>query len=94
MRNASDLPSDDHSTSAGVSVRRVICVGAASPSMNRTQICVPLGSPFARYAIRDPSGDQTAFEPSTRWRLREPSAFMIQRDDSHRSFSLSTHRRV
>jgi hypothetical protein len=62
--------------------------------MNRTQICVPFGSPFVRYALRDPSGDQTELETSTTYRLREPSAFVIQREDSHRVVSLSTHRRV
>ncbi len=44
--------------------------------------------------MRVPSGDQRAEEPSTRKRFFVPSAFMIQSDDSQRSSSLFTQRRV
>ena len=81
------LPSGDHSTSAGASVRRVICVVAPSASIYRTQICAPPGSPGATYAIRDPSGDHFASAPFTRKRFFVPSAFMIHTDDSRLSFS-------
>ncbi len=54
----------------------------------------PPGSPSARYAIRVPSGDQTALDPLTRKRSRDPSALMIQSPVSNWSFILSTPRRV
>src|ERR1700694_4410677 len=75
---ASERPSGDHVRLAGVSLRCVTCDVAPSASIQRTNSCVPFGSPSAKYAIRVPSGDQRAFEPFTRERLREPSAFMIQ----------------
>jgi hypothetical protein len=74
MRNARLFPSGDHAMADGDSVSRVICVAAPSASMYRTQICVPRGSPCAVYAIRLPSGDQRADEPSSSARGRAPSA--------------------
>src|SRR2546427_323528 len=94
ITNAIVLPSGAHFGSVGVSVKRVICDVAPSASIQRTKTCVPLGSPSATYAIREPSGDHRALEPFTRKRLREPSAFMIQRPESHRSSTLFTQRRV
>src|SRR6185312_2202524 len=44
--------------------------------------------------MRVPSGDHWAPEPCTSERWWVPSAFMIQTDDSHLSFILSTQRRV
>ena len=42
------LPSGDHSALPGFSVTRVIWDEAPSASIQRTKICVPLGSPSAR----------------------------------------------
>src|SRR4051812_1821592 len=63
--NAIDFPSGAHSSPDGDSVRCEICVTAPSASMYRTKICWPLGSPFAMYAMRLPSGDQCTSEPCT-----------------------------
>src|SRR6267143_2382618 len=94
--NASDCPppSGDQLKLAGVSLTRVTCDVAPSASIHRTKICVPFGSPSAKYAIRVPSGDQRALEPFTRKRLREPSAFMIHNPESQRSSTWLTQRRV
>ena len=92
--NASDLPSGDQLTLFGVSLTCVTCELAPSASIHRTNTCVPLGSPSATYAIREPSGDHRAFDPFTRNRLREPSAFMIHSPASQRSSILFTQRRV
>ena len=43
---ASCLPSGDHSSDDGASVRCVTCEVAPSASIQRTQICGPLGSPL------------------------------------------------
>src|SRR5687767_3373661 len=91
--NAIVLPSGDHSMPDGVSVRREICVVAPSASIQRTKICCPLGSPFATYAMRVPSGDHRTSEPCTSCRARVPSVLLIQMDDSHLSLILSIHRR-
>src|SRR6266576_436818 len=77
---ASERPSGDQLTLAGVSVTRVICEVAPSASIQRTKTCVPFGSPSARYAMRLPSGD--------------PSALAIHRPESQRSSILFTQRRV
>src|SRR5471032_74170 len=90
--NASVLLSGDHSSAAGVSVTWVICEAAPSASIQRTQICDPLGSPFATYAMRLPSGDQRTSAPCTSVRLCVPSVFMIHRLVSHLSFILSIWR--
>src|SRR5438045_5163112 len=92
--NASERPSGDQLRLLGDSLTCVTCEIAPSASIQRTKTCVPFGSPSAKYATRDPSGDQRAFEPFTRNRLREPSAFMIQSAESQRSSSLFTQRRV
>src|SRR5438105_12725537 len=92
--NASDWPSGDQLKLDGFSLTRVTCDVAPSESIQRTKICVPFGSPSAKYAIRLPSGDQRALEPFTRKRFLEPSAFMIHRPESHRSSILFTQRRV
>src|SRR5439155_16055634 len=92
--NASERPSGDQLRLEGVSVTRVTCDVAPSASIQRTKICVPFGSPSAKYAIRVPSGDQRALEPFTRNRFFEPSAFMIHSAESHRSSILFTQRRV
>src|SRR5258705_6991586 len=92
--NARERPSGDQLRFAGVSLTWVICDVAPSASIHRTNTCVPFGSPSAKYAMRVPSGDQRAFEPFTRKRLREPSAFMIHRPASQRSSILFTQRRV
>src|SRR2546425_11811606 len=96
--NASDWPppppaSGDQLKLDGVSVTRVTCDVAPSASIQRTKICVPFGSPSAKYAIRVPSGDHRALEPFTRNRFFEPSAFMIHSPESHRSSILFTQRR-
>src|SRR2546428_11526827 len=90
IANAIALPSGDHCGLDGVSVTWVTCVVAPSASIQRTNSCVPLGSPSARYRIRAPSGDQRAPEPFTRKRFLEPSAFIIQSADSHLSSILLT----
>src|SRR5207247_776983 len=92
--NASDRPSGAQLRFAGVSVTRVTCDVAPSASIQRTNSCVPFGSPSAKYAMRLPSGDQRAFEPLARKRLWPPSAFMIHSAESQRSSSLLTQRRV
>src|SRR5919109_2879981 len=56
------FPSADHSRLDGVSVRCEIWVVAPSASIHRTKICCPLGSPFATYAMRVPSGDHFTSE--------------------------------
>src|SRR5512133_2959959 len=61
--NAVDFPSGDQSRRDGASVTCAICVVAPSASMYRTTICWPVGSPFAMYATRLPSGDQCASDP-------------------------------
>src|SRR6476620_6913662 len=78
------LPSGAQRISAGPSVSVVTCVVAPSESIHLTKICVPDGLPSARYAMRVPSGDHTAFPPVVRKRFFEPSAFMIQSEDSNR----------
>src|SRR5689334_6293460 len=93
IENASHLPSGDHSSPFGDSVRRVSWVTAPSASIQRTKICVPEGSPRAVYAIRVPSGDQRGLAPFTRNRFLEPSMFMIHNAVSQLSFILSTNRR-
>src|SRR5262249_3986670 len=94
IAKASDLPLGDQLKLLGISLRCVTCDVAPSASIQRTKIWVPLGSPSAKNAIREPSGDQRAFEPFTRKRLREPSAFMIHSPASQRSSILFTQRRV
>jgi hypothetical protein len=93
IENEIHLPSGDQSISLGDSVSRVSCVTAPSASIQRTKICVPLGSPGAVKAMRSPSGDQRGFAPFTRNRARVPSTFMIQSDVFQLSFILSTQRR-
>src|SRR5215472_3315278 len=66
---ASERPSGDQLRLLGVSVTRVTCDVAPSASIQRTKICVPFGSPSAKYAMRVPSGDQRAFDPFTRKRF-------------------------
>jgi hypothetical protein len=78
----------------GLCSRCVICVAALSPSIQRTQICEPLGSPSRVKAMRVPSGDQSAPDPFVRKRFLDPSAFMIHRAELLRSLTLSTHPRV
>src|SRR6185503_7187913 len=92
--NASERPSGAQLRLPGVSVTRVTWEVAPSASIQRTKSCVPFGSPSAKYAMRLPSGDQRAFEPFARKRLREPSAFMIHSAESQRSSTLLTQRRV
>src|SRR5687767_4861554 len=93
MVNAMDWPSGDHVIAAGAFSTRVIWVVAPSASIQRTKIWFPFGSPSRVNAIRVPSGDQRGDDPSVRNRFRLPSAFMIQSDDFHSSFTLSTQRR-
>src|SRR2546421_1263000 len=92
--NATERPSGDQLNFSGLSLTRVICDVAPSASIQRTKTCVPFGSPSAKYAMREPSGDQRAFEPFTRKRFFEPSAFMIHNPESQRSSILFTQRRV
>src|SRR5436853_6249007 len=94
IAKASERPSGDQLRFDGVSLTWVICDVAPSASIQRTNTCVPFGSPSAKYAIRVPSGDHRALAPFTRKRLREPSAFMIHRPESQRSSILFTQRRV
>jgi hypothetical protein len=91
--NAIHLPSGDHSSPDGFSVRCVSCVTAPSASINRTKTCAPLGSPRVTYAMRVPSGDHFASDPSRRKRFLVPSTFMIHNDVFHVSLILSIHRR-
>ncbi len=88
------LPSGAHFGSLSFSVTRVTWEDAPAASIQRTNSCVPLGSPSARYRMRIPSGDQRASLPFTRKRLCEPSAFMIHSAESHLSSTLFTQRRV
>ena len=101
------FPSGDHSRFAGFSSSRVSWVTAPSASIQRVKICAlgtAVGDPAVVwpaaaggacvYAMRVPSGDHFGFDPSTRKRARDPSAFTIQSDDSHLSVSLSIQRRV
>src|SRR5215831_938723 len=93
--NPIHLPSGDQRMSAGPSVSSVVtCEVAPSASIHLTKICVPDGLPSARYAMRVPSGDHTAAPPVVSRRFLEPSAFMIQSEDSNLSSSLFTQRRV
>jgi len=94
MPNAIDLLSGDHWIPPGPYSTWVTCVVAPSASIQRTKICAPVGSPPRTKAMRVPSGDQRASAPLVRKRLREPSAFMIHSDASHRSFTLSMERRL
>src|SRR2546423_744831 len=94
IANASERPSGDHVRLLGVSLRCVTWEVAPSASIQRTNTCVPFGSPSVKYAMRVPSGDQRAFEPFTRKRFFAPSAFMIHRPESQRSSILFTQRRV
>src|SRR5688572_23124984 len=94
IENASHCPSGDHSRPEAPESRRVICDVAPSASIQRTQIWLPRGSPSAVYAMRSPVGDHVALEPLTRKRFFDPSAFMIQTDDSRRSLILSIQPRV
>src|SRR5688572_14407251 len=75
--NAIHFPSGDHARSVGDSFRCVTCDVAPSASIQRTQICEPVGWPGATYAIRVPSGDQRTLDPSTSARFFEPSTPMI-----------------
>ena len=90
MENAIDLPSGDQRASATLSVARVTWVAGPSVSIQRTKICGPRGSPSAIYSMRFPSADQRGLEPFVRNRCWPPSAFMIQREESHRSSILFT----
>ena len=94
IANDSDLPSGDQRSSLGDSVTRVICDVAPSASIQRTNTCVPFGSPSLKYAMRDPSGDQRALDPLVRKRFFEPSAPMIHSADSHLSARRLTQVRV
>ena len=94
MVNATDLPSGAHVIFDGLCSRWVICVVAPSASIQRTQICEPLGSPSRVNAIRVPSGDQIALEPVVRRRFFVPSVPMIQSAELRRSLTLSTQPRV
>jgi hypothetical protein len=76
-RRLDDAPLDLHAVSGGIPELFDLPERLAGEDV--------FGSPFARYAMRDPPGDQTELERSTTYRLREPSALMIQREDSHRS---------
>ena len=78
----------------GAVASRVTWVGGPSRSIHRTKTCGPLGSPSAMYAIRVPSGDQTAEAPLAKNRFRPPSTSMIQSAESHRSSGLLIQRRV
>src|SRR5688500_1230972 len=91
--NPIHLPSGDQRMSAGALASVVICDIAPSASIHLTWICVPDGLPSVRKAMRVPSGDQIAPPPFARKRFFEPSALMIQSDDSNLSSSLFTHRR-
>ena len=71
------LPSGDHMAFMGVPWTRVTCVTAPSSSIQRTKIWVPPSPSAAVKRMRVPSGDQRAPEPSSRKRLREPSAFIM-----------------
>ena len=92
--NAIHSPSGDQIGLEGPRSSRVTGVTAPSASIQRTKIWLPRGSPGATKRMRVPSGDQRAPLPSSRWRGREPSAFIIHSDDSRRSLILSTHPRV
>jgi hypothetical protein len=94
IAKTSHFPSGDQRRSLGASTTRVTWEVAPSASIHRTNSCVPFGSPSARYAMREPSGAQRAFDPLVRKRLREPSAFMIHSADSHLSSIRFTHVRV
>src|SRR5262245_10482583 len=94
IENAIDLPSGDHFALRGVSFTRVICVAGPSTSTQRTNNCVPFGSPSAAYSSRLPSGDQRAADPFTRKRCCDPSALTIHSAESHLSSSLLTVWRV
>src|SRR5260370_1419913 len=85
MENAIVFPSGDQCASASFSVACVTCVGGPSASIQRTKICVPLGSPSDRYRMRLLSGAQRGPEPLARNRCCDPSAFMIHSEDSHLS---------
>ena len=78
-------PSGDHMAFMGVSGTLVIGETAPSSSIQRTKSWVPSGSLVAENRMRVPSGDQRGEEPSTRNRLRVPSAFMSHRPESQRS---------
>src|SRR6185503_19757544 len=67
------LSSGDQRMSDGASESVVTCEFAPSASIHLTNICVPDGLPSARYAMRVPSGDQTALPPLMRKRFFEPS---------------------
>jgi hypothetical protein len=88
------VPSGDQRRLEGPRSTRVICVVAPSASIQRTKIWEPDGWPGAVNAMRVPSGDQTGEDPSRRYRIRDPSAFMIQMPEYRRSFTLSTPPRV
>ena len=88
------MPSGDQRTPLGEFSTRVICVVLPSASIHRTKIWLPSVSPSSINAMRVPSGDQIGEDPSTKNRLLDPSAFMIQMDDRRRSFILSTQLRV
>src|SRR5437764_14887052 len=95
LENASSLPSGDHCSPDGLSVRCEICVVAPSASIQRTKICelpLPLGSPFATYATRLPSGDHCASAPCVSARGCDPPAFLSHNDVPHRSSILATQR--
>src|SRR5207245_9295651 len=70
--NASDCPSGDQLKLDGFSFTRVTCDVAPSASIQRTEVCVPFGSPAATYPIRGPAGHHRALEPFTRTRRSDP----------------------
>src|SRR5438876_4510496 len=92
--NAIDLPSGDQRALRGVSVTCVTCVAGPSAFTQRTKICVPFGSPSARYSTRLPSGDHRAADSFTKNRCSDPSALIVQISDSHLSSSWLTCCRV
>ena len=100
MRSATRLvkaihsPSGDQRAPEGPFSSRVIWLTAPSASIQRTKSWDPPDSPRAVKRMRLPSGDQAAPLPSIRFRLREPSAFMIHSDDSRWSACLSIQPRV
>src|SRR3954454_11595138 len=92
--NAIDFPFGDQRALRGASATWVIWVGGPSASTQRTNNCVPRGSPSARYSNRLPSGDQRAALPLTRKRCCDPSALRIHSAESHLSSCLLTAWRV
>src|SRR5438874_8403288 len=87
IENAIIFSSGDQCASPSFSVTCVTCVGGPSTSIQRTKICVPLGSPSERYTMRLPSGAHRAPDPFAKNRCCDPSAFMIHNAESHLSSS-------